>query len=178
MSLLVGYDNSDSDSSQEESTHVHGKVILTSEKKVEEIQSWHLSSQSEAHLPPVTSTPCPPELQKRIVEYIGYCQDGYDFMENLKSKRELKNPSLLHKIVTFFDIDPICSTFPLDVFHPPEYTFENWDYENLRNQQSIYMSNKAMRAEYGNTQDSKEVMDAMEPPASPPQKKQKKSRWH
>lgn len=45
------------------------------------------------------------EVEKRIKLYKSYQLQGHNFMQNLNSKKEIKNPYLLDKMIQYYEID-------------------------------------------------------------------------
>ena len=57
-----------------------------------------------------------PELQARIVQYIQKKRAGANLNENLKKKKEFKNPEILSVIISQYKIDEFGSNYPTHVW--------------------------------------------------------------
>ncbi|RLN95990.1 hypothetical protein BBJ28_00022862 [Nothophytophthora sp. Chile5] len=58
-------------------------------------------------------------VQERIARFLRVQgESGHDFQTSLQTKKEVRNPYILEKVVEYFGIDELQSNFPRDVFDP------------------------------------------------------------
>ncbi|XP_004294263.1 PREDICTED: uncharacterized protein LOC101296551 [Fragaria vesca subsp. vesca] len=77
-------------------------------------------------LPPPLKLKCSEELQRRIQKFLELKRAGKSFNEEVRKKKDYRNPDFLLHAVRYQDIDQIGSCFNKDVFDP--HGFDKSDY--------------------------------------------------
>ncbi|DAZ94795.1 TPA: hypothetical protein N0F65_002408 [Lagenidium giganteum] len=73
------------------------------------------SSNRGLQLPPEPVGPCDARVQARVAQFLSLPQS---FMRNLQTKKEFANPSILDKVVDYYEIEEAGTNFDKDVFDP------------------------------------------------------------
>ncbi|XP_050370702.1 uncharacterized protein LOC126788728 [Argentina anserina] len=77
-------------------------------------------------LPPPSKIKCSEDLQRKIQRFLELKRAGKSFNEEVRKKKDYRNPDFLLHAVRFQDIDQIGSCFSKDVFDP--HGFDKSDY--------------------------------------------------
>ena len=86
-------------------------------------------------LPPEPPAKCSKTLQNKIVNLLQKrASSGVDLNSSLQSRKDLRNPSILEKLVQFCDLQEFGTNYPEHIYNPNEFTEESM-YDNLYLQQ-------------------------------------------
>eukprot|EP01138_Halocafeteria_seosinensis_P012050 gb/GECG01012316.1/.p1 GENE.gb/GECG01012316.1/~~gb/GECG01012316.1/.p1 ORF type:complete len:269 (+),score=50.63 gb/GECG01012316.1/:1-807(+) len=76
---------------------------------------------------------------KRFAEYMKYSEQGHNFTENLRSKKEFQNPYILDRVAEHFGLDgenEYASNYPTELFDPQAHGPEDY-YDSISYRQQI-----------------------------------------
>ena len=86
-------------------------------------------------LPPEPTAKCSKSLQNKIVTLLQKrASSGVDLNSSLQSRKDLRNPSILEKLVQFCDLKEFGTNYPEHIYNPNEFTEESM-YDKLYLQQ-------------------------------------------
>lgn len=122
-SLGLSYaSSSDDDEETEQERHSLVPVpVAVVSTRVELPQRQEIEIEGLPSEPPGTVDP---QVQARIARFLqlqrqqGDSSNVTSFQQNLQSKKEVANPSILHKVVEYFGIDELHTNFSPQVFDP------------------------------------------------------------
>lgn len=98
---------------------------------------------ADAVLPPEPTTKCSKTLQSKIINLLQKkASSGVDMNTSLQLRKDLRNPSILEKLVNFCDVKEFDSNYPEHLYNPNEFTDDS-KYDNLYlEQQKDYNAKK------------------------------------
>lgn len=97
----------------------------------------HLST-DDIQLPPEPTGRCSNHLQEKISKF---SKKGYELNATIQKRKDLRNPSIYEKLVSFLGIDEFGTNYPNDMFDPHGWTEESF-YEALSKAQKEDMARR------------------------------------
>ncbi len=86
-------------------------------------------------LPPEPTAKCSKSLQNKIIALLQKrASSGVDLNSSLQSRKDIRNPSILEKLVQFCDLKEFGTNYPEHIYNPNEFTEESM-YDKLYQQQ-------------------------------------------
>jgi len=86
-------------------------------------------------LPPEPASKCSKTLQNKILNLLQKrASSGVDLNSSLQARKDLRNPSILEKLVQFCNLQEFGTNYPDHIYNPNEFTEESM-YDNLYLQQ-------------------------------------------
>ena len=124
-------------------------------------------------LPPEPATKCSKALQDKIISLLQKkISSGSDLNSSMNQRKDLRNPSIYEKLITFCNLDELGTNFP-EHLYPKEWTEESY-YDNLfKEQKKEHMQKERARIKYVNIVKKPAPATA----ATEPTKKPRRSKW-
>ncbi|KAI2801243.1 hypothetical protein RDWZM_009491 [Blomia tropicalis] len=112
------------------------------------IVEFHQSIQGkridELNVPPPTKRQCPEDLQKRIEVYYEKVQMGSDLNKSIQKRKDLRNPSIYEKMISYCQINEMATNYPKEIYNPEPFLGPQSFYEELSR---LQMENERGRKE-------------------------------
>ena len=110
----------------------HDEGIPSIEVTEENLCSVPLFSKTtDVVLPPEPTTKCSNHLQNKIITLLQKkAISGIDMNSTLQCRKDIRNPSILEKLVNFCDLKEFGTNYPEHLYNPNEFTEESM-YDNL-----------------------------------------------
>ncbi|XP_020574339.1 uncharacterized protein LOC110020541, partial [Phalaenopsis equestris] len=93
-------------------------------------------------LPPAVAIKCSEELQEKINKFLSYKMAGKSFNDDLRKKKDYRNPDFLQHAVGYQDIEQIGTCFGTEVFDPHGYDKSDF-YDEIEADMNREMERKA-----------------------------------
>ena len=89
------------------------------------IQEFHQSlygkSFEEIQIPFPTKQKCPDDLQRRIEVYFEKVKMGSDLNKSIQKRKDLRNPSIYEKMISYCQIDEMATNYPKQIYDPKPF---------------------------------------------------------
>ncbi|KAF7488470.1 SAP30-binding protein [Sarcoptes scabiei] len=139
-------------------------------------QSLLGKSYDEISIPPPTKTKCPDDLQAQLKIYFDKTrEEGYDLIEQIQRRKNMRNPSIYEKMISFCQINEMDTNYPKEIYDPEPFLQENSFYEELSRIQKEEMEKREKERKESDKNDG--IRKASSSSSSSTIIPEKKSKW-